>query len=49
MAPFCLGIEGSMLLVLNDDDISSKVSVAVLPVNITYKDIEIPRHQTKKV
>lgn len=48
MVSFCVGVEGSLLLVLNEDDLSLKVNVTVSPA-ITYRDIEIPRHQAKKV
>ncbi|KAL1816273.1 uncharacterized protein LOC108221043 [Daucus carota subsp. sativus] len=48
MVTACLGVEGSLLLVLNEDDLSLKVHVTVSPA-ITYKDIEIPRHQAKKI
>ncbi|KAK1399747.1 hypothetical protein POM88_009610 [Heracleum sosnowskyi] len=49
MVTACLGIEGSLLLVLNEADTSLKVNVTVSPGNITYKDIDIPRHHAKKI
>ncbi|KAI8564376.1 hypothetical protein RHMOL_Rhmol03G0176700 [Rhododendron molle] len=44
-----LGPEGSYLVVQNDKDTPVNVTLTILPSNITFKEIELQKHQAKKI
>ncbi|KAM7491837.1 hypothetical protein LguiA_034758 [Lonicera macranthoides] len=43
------GPQGLHLIVVNDGDTPLKVKVTILPANQSYKGIDIPKHEAKKV
>uniref|UniRef100_A0A5B7BIK2 DUF7356 domain-containing protein n=1 Tax=Davidia involucrata TaxID=16924 RepID=A0A5B7BIK2_DAVIN len=43
------GSQGSFLLIQNDGEISLKVNFTILPVNITYGEIDLLEHRAKKI